>query len=288
MDHALFHGDIVESTRILYTPSDFAKLSLLYLQEIGELHARKSHSSSRSNLSSYLFLMVLKGSGTLEYENMHHELHAGDCAFIDCRKTYLHETTDDLWTLRWIHFSGANAAGIYAKYLERGGQYCFHPENLAVFNDIWQQTYDTAASNDYIRDMRINEHLTHLFTQLMAESWHPERSRSDSKKQNLQEVRAYLEKHYAEKITLDDLSEQFFINKFYLTRVFKEQFGVSVNTCLLQIRITHAKQLLRFTDSTLEEIGIKCGMGALYYFSRTFKRVEGCSPSEYRKRWQCL
>lgn len=50
-------------------------------------------------------------------------------------------------------------------------------------------------------------------------------------------------------------------------------------------RITRAKQLLRFTDMTVDEIGAAVGMGDANYFSRTFRKVEGISPSEYRKRW---
>lgn len=49
---------IVDSNRILYTPSIFAKTSLFHLQEIGELQALRPHVSSRSNLVSYLFLIV--------------------------------------------------------------------------------------------------------------------------------------------------------------------------------------------------------------------------------------
>ena len=65
------------------------------------------------------------------------------------------------------------------------------------------------------------------------------------------------------------------LNKFYLTRIFKEQFGTSINSYLIEKRITHAKQLLRFTDKSVESIGMECGMGAPYYFSRMFKNVEG-------------
>ena len=45
------------------------------------------------------------------------------------------------------------------------------------------------------------------------------------------------------------------------------------------------KQLLRFTDMTVDEIGVAVGMGDANYFSRMFRKVEGSSPSEYRKQW---
>ena len=120
----------------------------------------------------------------------------------------------------------------------------------------------------------------------MQESWHPgEKADQGLKRQNLTPIRDYLDEHYQEKIVLDALAERFFISKFYLTRVFKEQFGVSITTYLLNKRITKAKQLLRFSDQRLEDIGYQCGLGAPNYFSRVFKQVEGVTPSEFREKW---
>ena len=86
MDASLFHGNLVTSNRIIYTPSVFAKTNLIHLQEIGSLKAQKPHVSRRDNLASYLFFMVLSGSGTLEYDGVTYELKGGDCVFIDCKK----------------------------------------------------------------------------------------------------------------------------------------------------------------------------------------------------------
>ena len=80
--------DTVRSSRIIYTPSVFARSSLLHLQETGTLQALHPHKSERSGLHSCLFFTVLSGTGRLVYEGGAHELQAGDCAFIDCRKPY--------------------------------------------------------------------------------------------------------------------------------------------------------------------------------------------------------
>ena len=156
---------------------------------------------------------------------------------------------------------------------------------LQLSTFLFYNKHRTAGSDDHIRDMRLNEQLTSLLTCLMEESWHPDFQQTHGKKKDLMEIRSYLDENYTKKITLDQLSERYFINKYYLTRIFREQFGVSINNYILEKRITHAKQLLRFTDQTVEEIGEACGMGALYYYSRMFKKIEGVSPSEYRKLW---
>ena len=278
-------ASIVSSNRVLYTPSAFARTSLLHLQEIGELQALAPHTSSRSNLQSYLFFTVLSGSGELVYDGKKYELKKGDMVFIDCRKPYSHTTDLNLWSLRWCHFYGPTLSFVYEKYVERGGRPTFRPEETASFLSTLDSLYKLASGSDYIRDMRINEELNRLCTLLMEQSWNPEEATTAPKKLSVVEVKEYLEQHYADKITLDELSKQFFINKYYLTRVFKEQFGQSITAYLTSLRITHAKQLLRFSEKSVEEIGLECGLGQLHYFSRVFKEVEGVPPSIYRSQW---
>ena len=104
MDQELFNpqSSSVSSSRIIYTPSTFARTSLLHLQEVGSLQAVHPHVSKRSNLVSFLCFIVLSGEGELRYEGEELKLHQGDCVFIDCRKAYSHSTSDDLWSLQRI------------------------------------------------------------------------------------------------------------------------------------------------------------------------------------------
>ena len=81
------------------------------------------------------------------------------------------------------------------------------------------------------------------------------------------------------------LAERYYSNKDYLTKIFKETYGSTIKGYIIAKRITRAKQLLRFTDMTVDEIGNAVGMGDANYFSRTFRKVEGISPREYRKQW---
>lgn len=278
-------ASVVSSDRVLYTPSSFARSALLYLQEIGTLQALRAHTSSRQGLQSCLFFTVSAGEGSLSYDGREYGLKPGDCVFIDCRKPYSHTTGENLWTLRWCHFYGPTVSNIYEKYVERGGRPVFRPPEISPFLEVLDGLYGLASGSDFIRDMRINEALNRLCTLVMAESWHPEESPRAVKKRSVLDVKDYLDRNYRSKITLEELSARFFIDKYYLVKVFKEQFGCSINTYLLDLRITRAKQLLRFSDRSLEEIGEECGLGSPQYFSRQFKKVEGISPSGYRSQW---
>ena len=287
MDTSLFYGDLVQSSRILYTPSPFAKANLIYLQETGTLKALAPHVSQREKLSSYLFFLIRKGSGIVTYAGKNYSVKEGDCIFIDCQKPYSHCSSDELWELQWVHFYGANMAGIYEKYKQRGGKPCFSTEHSEKPHGILKEIFEIANSDIYIRDMKIYEKLVSLLSFLMEESWQPELATAKSHPQrNLQPVKDYLDKNFCEKICLDELSQLFYINNFYLTRLFREQYGMPISKYLMQLRITKAKQLLRFTELSIEEVGNRCGMRDASYFARVFKKVEGIGPGGFREMWR--
>lgn len=98
MEQELFNpqSSSVSSSRIIYTPSTFARTSLLHLQEVGSLQAVHPHVSQREDLVSFLCFIVLSGEGVLSYEGQTYQLDQGDCVFIDCRKAYSHSTSDNL------------------------------------------------------------------------------------------------------------------------------------------------------------------------------------------------
>ena len=146
--------------------------------------------------------------------------------------------------------------------------------------------YTIADSADYLRDMRINQELSRLLTLLMSYSWHPENRVVSKKRMELNAVREYLDEHFKERIVLDDLARIFYIDKYYLTKIFKEAYGVTITAYVLSVRITRAKSLLRFTDMSIEEVGAASGMSDANYFARSFKKMEGMTPGEYRRLWK--
>ena len=275
----------VDSERIIYTPSDFAKTSLFYLQETGGLKAKAPHTSSRSNLSSYLFFIVEEGEGQLSYGDEVFSLKVGDCVFIDCKKPYSHTTGVALWKLRWAHFYGPNMSSVYEKYVSRGGKPVFKAKSPSDYIELLSELYAIADSQDYIRDMKIHEKLSGLLVMLMEQSVYTVEKSAFGKLPQLQQVKDYIDRNYTERITLDFLSERFYINKYYLLEIFKRHYGMGVNQYLIHMRITKSKGLLRFTAKTVEEIAYECGMNSPHYFCRIFKKVEGISPSEYRRSW---
>lgn len=97
-------------------------------------------------------------------------------------------------------------------------------------------------------------------------------------------VRRYIDNHFKENLSLDQLAQLAHINKYYLAHIFRREFGVSPINYLISKRIEESRFLLRETDHTLSLIAQILGFSSLSYFSQCFRRVEGISPLEYRKR----
>ena len=76
----------------------------------------------------------------------------------------------------------------------------------------------------------------------------------------LKQILHYLDEHYTETISLDFLAEEFYISKYYLAREFKKEYGTTIIRYVLAKKITHAKELLRYSNSSIEEIARLCGM----------------------------
>lgn len=276
-----------QSASIVYTPTTFAKTNLIHLQETGVFRLSDFQVVRKESHLSYLFFIVTDGEGQLEYDEEIFSIGTGDCVFLDCRKPYVYSALEGDLMLDYVYFYGPNMAGIYEKYLEQSGFLKFRAHGPKAYINNLRQLREISCSDSSTKDMELYEKLISLLTLLLGTSGsadgHPSKK---TKKQDLQMVKDYLDQNYVEKITLDNLSERFFINKFYLTRLFKEQFGISVNNYLIQVRITHAKMLLRLSGMSIEKVGQECGINDANYFSRIFKKMEGISPGEYRKKME--
>lgn len=279
----MFQSNTVTSDRSIYTASPFSRSNLLYLQEVGKLKANEPHTSSRQNLSSYLFFTVLSGEGELVYGGSKYPLHAGDCVFIDCRVPYSHSTSNHLWSLAWVHFNGLQMEGIYEKYKSRGGKVVF--QSTEEYRPLLEKIKEISKSSSYVRDMELSAQLSNLLVLLMKDSWNPGENTEVGKRGQVGEIRSFIDENYNTPITLDSLSTRFYINKTYLAEIFKEQYGVGINEYLIEKRVTKAKEMLRFTEMTMDEIAEAIGVNGAPYFSRMFKKTEGISPKEWRKVW---
>lgn len=116
------------------------------------------------------------------------------------------------------------------------------------------------------------------------------RSLSELYRRHLQEdkhvifdIAKYLEVHYREDITLQDIADRFFLSREYISRKFKQEFKENLSDYIGRIRIEKAKLLLLNPECKISQAAMQVGYQDEKYFSKVFKKMTGMTPGEYRK-----
>ena len=89
-------------------------------------------------------------------------------------------------------------------------------------------------------------------------------------------------------LSLKTLAGQLNMNASYLSALFRKETGATLTEFVSGRRIAHAQKLLRTTTLPIQSISLQCGISDMYYFSRLFKRIAGCTPKAYRERGEHL
>lgn len=99
----------------------------------------------------------------------------------------------------------------------------------------------------------------------------------------IQEIVKYVEEHYGERITLEQVAESVFLSKAYISALFKKETGKKFSSFLQEVRLEKSRVLLRDTRLSVQEIAVRIGFFDTAHYSHAFKERYGISPLEYRK-----
>jgi AraC family transcriptional regulator len=97
----------------------------------------------------------------------------------------------------------------------------------------------------------------------------------------LRRVRAYIDAHLGERISLKDLARQAGVSRFHFARQFRLTTGVSPMAYLRRVRIEHSLRMLLSGDSTIAEVAARLGFADQSHFTRIFARMVGMSPKHF-------
>ena len=100
----------------------------------------------------------------------------------------------------------------------------------------------------------------------------------------INDITALLKENVYSSLTIDDICEKTAYSKAYLFRIFKAQTGKTIMAYFIELKINHAKQLLRENELSVREISERLAFSAPDYFTKTFKRITGLTPLAYKKR----
>ncbi|MBE6778857.1 MAG: helix-turn-helix domain-containing protein [Ruminococcaceae bacterium] len=113
--------------------------------------------------------------------------------------------------------------------------------------------------------------------------YHREAAQNPPGKPNYaRQAREYINRHYAEDISVSRLAEHLSINQNYLIKLFKQDTATTPNQYLLNTRLFYAKLMLTQTNQSISAVAAECGFNTPSYFIKCFRRAYGVSPLTYR------
>lgn len=92
----------------------------------------------------------------------------------------------------------------------------------------------------------------------------------------------FIEKNYMKPISLNTLADELNVSPFYISKLFSKELGRNFTDVINNIRINQAKRLIR-NDCPFKEVASLVGFGSQSYFTKTFRKIVGMSPTDYRK-----
>ncbi len=165
-------------------------------------------------------------------------------------------------------------------------EFALYAEHIAYQNG--GQTYMYSGRKDYlpqIMELPDAESVREWFTEkMMSACRNVVKKREERSGDIIRTARKYIEDHFDKDISLDDVSRVVNISPYYFSKVFKEESGLNFIEYLTNIRIEHAKKLLENSSLSIKEICVSCGYTDPNYFSRSFKKNVGVTPTEYKEK----
>ncbi|WP_091069693.1 AraC family transcriptional regulator [Paenibacillus sp. NFR01] len=278
---AMEHTYSVGSNPVYY---DKQRLHVLFA---GESQTKPLHQAGPKIYDYYLLHNIESGAGTFTTEWRKYRLGPGDCFLIHPGQlvSYLSDA-EQPWRYRWAAFTGPDAdelvrqSGLTAENpVLSTGENSVIPGALAGMKEAFYANKDSAHLTSL-------GYLYHIIGE--AAELHDAASRlsgaESQGKRTVKQMIHYMAAQYAHPVSIEQMCDSLGYNRAYLSRIFKQETGLSPVTYLLRLRIEKSRQLLRERpELSVEQVAASVGLTDPLYFSRQFKRFCAESPTAYRQ-----
>ena len=213
-------------------------------------------------------LWVEAGEAVFRVGDESRVLGSGEGLFCRAGVPHAYERAEGVFSSRWITFRGGEGALEYY-HAPEAFYFAADRELKAAIKELEHicQGSGTVLSRSAAGYSRLTEWLAQTFQS---------RSTTDLA------VRQYLETHFAEPLTLDQIAAHVGMDRYSLCRYYRDTQNTTVMEQLRAIRVAKAKQYLRYAAEPIETIGRMCGYDSPSYFGKIFREETGRSPREYR------
>ena len=221
-----------------------------------------------TNLPWHNLIILLRGSMSYTVNSRAITISDGDVLFIPKGSTRIREASD-----KFVDF-------VVFNFLCDGEILLPSVLHEAMRGELFSllSFYDATHKERGRESGSVDEHVLACLI-LMLEEYALSQSYSELTRRILE----YLHKNFREKVTLDDIGRISYFSPIYCDTVFKRETGCAIIDYILKLRIEEAKRLLAKEDISIGKIAEAVGFCDNNYFSRTFKKRSGYTPTEYRK-----
>ncbi len=235
---------------------------------------------------------VLSGEGKYRIDDRIYDVREGDLVIIN--SGVMHQAlfcpqVEVPTTEFFVGFSNIRISGCPANYMPLPNGECV----LHTTGELSQRLFRLCSSmeaENAVRNFMLKSYLIQMLLLVIREQCEPmERPRgcdfeTANRKYVVDKIVEYIEDHYNEKISLDQIAENMYLSPFYISRIFKSETGSAPIRRLINIRLEKAKELLEGGyQGSIQEVAAMVGYDDAYHFSKLFKKRYGVSPSQVRR-----
>ena len=246
--------------------------------------------------SDYEICYILEGKVVIKSRGKTLCLEKGDFVFLNsCQPHEVYSGSDNYALILTLQVVPGFCKDYFPAMSEIEFEFCSGSEYLPKsIRKIFFSTIVELAFHYYRRDAGFEFHcmclLNLLFYQLIK--YLPftkippgEKNKIAEKKKRIQEITYYIDTHYQEKLILSDIAGRNGLSASYLSHFFKDNFKISFQEYLSNIRCEKARQLLLLTEHNLLDISLESGFSDPKYLNGAFLAKYGCTPKQYRKQF---
>ncbi len=175
---------------------------------------------------------------------------------------------------------------IAAPQIEIIALYPDHPAQGALLHSIRESF--ALSENDFGYEMKLRAALSDIWLHLLTMSLPLLEDKGNLSKTNdkVKLMIVYIHEHYAEKLSIAEIAAAAFCSERECFRAFHDCLHMTPVDYMMSYRLQIACHMLAKSRETITGIGHACGLGSSSYFGKAFREQIGCTPLEYRRRWQ--
>ncbi len=271
-----------------FTFSDIVKQ--LYITDLGFYPKAKFHFVHRDNgAKEWILIFCTYGKGTIRSSNKTWNIESGQIALLPPNKEHTYFSSDGSpWDIFWVHFAGdAIEEYIPQEALQGDGFLVINKlesdETQLIMSQFWQMIKSLSNGFSYQSVFYTSQVLGMTLAYISLHSVLPKGSYTMGNEYITRAVK-FIYDHMEEKVSLSTLTKELDISKSYLSRIFRQTVGKSVNEFILDIKMKQASYYLQDTNLAVSQVASRLGYEDPYYFSRIFKKSIGKAPREFRKK----